>query len=63
MLKNQTMLSDKCILCFEVGNEKNDDGICAQCSKILNELGYEKSFKENVRTIAQQRINENWCEI
>lgn len=41
------MLSDKCVLCFEVGNEKNDDGICAQCSKILNELGYMKKVNED----------------
>lgn len=57
------MLSDKCVLCFEVGNEKNDDGICVQCSKILNELGYMKEVnedaEEDVITYCGQKI-EVW---
>lgn len=57
------MLSDKCVLCFEVGNKKNDDGICAHCSKILNELGYmrkaNKDAEEDVITYCGQKI-EVW---
>jgi hypothetical protein len=53
------MLSDKCVLCFEVGNEKNDDGICAQCSKSLNELGYMKKVnKESENIISAEYAGE-----